>query len=184
MMQEWTKPKINTLLTREDGPRHFYKYLDTQGFRRCLSGDHVLANSEFYLDARGYLSGYCKECNKTRSQSYYIEHIGRHKDVMRRSRIGAALGTYEALLSEFGARCMICGTTDPGGRGKDSGQFHLDHDDESGLTRGLLCSTCNPGIGMLKHDIRILRRAIEYLQYWQDQNQVPVVTKARPLTKI
>ncbi len=39
-----------------------------------------------------------------------------------------------------------------------------DHDHDTGLIRGRLCSPCNTGIGGLNDDPELLRRAIEYLE--------------------
>ena len=60
---------------------------------------------------------------------------------------------YEGLLAAQGVKCAICGTADPGGRGR----FHVDHchgcgSDDAGKpignpdsVRGLLCHNCNNG---------------------------------------
>jgi len=42
-------------------------------------------------------------------------------------------------------------------------RYHIDHNHITGEVRGLLCSGCNSGIGMLKEDINNLQSAIEYL---------------------
>lgn len=39
----------------------------------------------------------------------------------------------------------------------------IDHDHLTGKVRGLLCSTCNSGIGLLKDDPAILLEAVNYL---------------------
>ena len=39
----------------------------------------------------------------------------------------------------------------------------MDHDHGTGEVRGLLCITCNTGIGSLKDDVTLLQNAIEYL---------------------
>jgi hypothetical protein len=41
---------------------------------------------------------------------------------------------------------------------------YVDHNHKTGKIRGLLCNGCNAGIGMLKEDINVLNRAIEYLE--------------------
>ena len=41
--------------------------------------------------------------------------------------------------------------------------FHVDHDHATGRVRGVLCSSCNRGIGYLQENPEILRRAAEYL---------------------
>lgn len=102
---------------------------------------------------------YCKQCEREK----YLENKDEIREIRRRQRIGVPIGTYNYLVAEYGAECAICKTKNPGGTSKESGQFHIDHDHETGAIRGLLCGTCNVGIGMLKHDTQLLLSAIKYL---------------------
>ncbi len=43
-------------------------------------------------------------------------------------------------------------------------RLHIDHDHETGKVRGLLCMSCNTGLGHLKDDIELLRNSIKYLE--------------------
>ncbi len=40
----------------------------------------------------------------------------------------------------------------------------VDHDHKTGKTRGLLCSNCNRGLGLLKDSIQIVKNALKYLK--------------------
>lgn len=40
----------------------------------------------------------------------------------------------------------------------------VDHDHETGCLRGLLCEGCNRGIGLLRDDPDLLRRAADYIE--------------------
>ena len=42
--------------------------------------------------------------------------------------------------------------------------YHIDHSHEDGQVRGLLCSNCNTGIGLLQEDEVIFNNAIRYLK--------------------
>lgn len=42
--------------------------------------------------------------------------------------------------------------------------FSVDHNHKTGRVRGVLCQSCNAGLGMFKDDITIMLKAIKYLQ--------------------
>src|SRR6185503_3329992 len=51
---------------------------------------------------------------------------------------------YKALLVKQGGKCAICFRDKGNARGH---RLYIDHDHETGLIRGLLCSRCNSAIG-------------------------------------
>lgn len=57
-------------------------------------------------------------------------------------------------------RCAICRRTEE----ETKRMFHADHNHETGKLRGLLCSDCNTGIGLLRENEEVLTAAIEYLR--------------------
>lgn len=62
---------------------------------------------------------------------------------------------YRQALEELqGNVCAICQETLP---------LLLDHDHQTDRVRGLLCSLCNSGIGFLRDQLDLLRRAAQYL---------------------
>lgn len=75
-------------------------------------------------------------------------------------RYGITLAEYDTMLDSQQGRCAICGTTEP----SNAGRFHVDHNHISGEVRGLLCSSCNMGIGKLQDSPIILRSALKYLE--------------------
>lgn len=70
-------------------------------------------------------------------------------------RFGLPVAEYVARRSSQGGACAICGKVAP---------LHVDHDHETGRFRGLLCSTCNTGLGKLGDSVESLERAIKYLR--------------------
>lgn len=69
---------------------------------------------------------------------------------------------YRRMSDEQGGRCAACGDV-PSGAGH-CGRLHVDHDHETGAIRGLLCVTCNQGLGQFKDSVVRLRRAAMYLE--------------------
>jgi hypothetical protein len=55
-------------------------------------------------------------------------------------------------------------TSTPQGRGT----FHVDHCHETGKIRGLLCHSCNTGIGKLGDNLEGLQKAVSYLERFYD----------------
>lgn len=50
--------------------------------------------------------------------------------------------------------------------GSGRGRFKcIDHDHATGLARGVLCNSCNAGIGYLSDDITVIKNVIKYLKY-------------------
>lgn len=66
---------------------------------------------------------------------------------------------WDALLESQGRQCKVCKTFDPGPKG-----WHTDHDHVTGKVRGILCSSCNVGLGCFHDSVDRLQRAIEYLR--------------------
>lgn len=71
---------------------------------------------------------------------------------------------YDVTLERRRGPCDLCGqhetAKNPDGTVK---LLAVDHDHESGVNRGFLCSRCNTGLGMFKDDPDLLSKAIDYL---------------------
>jgi len=77
------------------------------------------------------------------------------------SRYGIGEVEWRRMFDAQLGRCVICDSDDPKG---NHGVFHVDHCHETGKVRGLLCDTCNRGLGMFYDNTNILKSAIEYLE--------------------
>ena len=64
---------------------------------------------------------------------------------------------FDRMLTRQGGGCAICGRTDTWRR------MSVDHDHVTGAVRGILCDTCNKGIGMFGDDTERVRKALTYL---------------------
>lgn len=75
---------------------------------------------------------------------------------------GVSLEWYEAAVESRDGRCDICGRRPTGGG--QHGKLHVDHCHKSLAVRGLLCSSCNAGMGQFGDSVDVMRRAIAYLE--------------------
>jgi hypothetical protein len=82
---------------------------------------------------------------------------------MIKIRYGLTPKEYNDILLRQNGKCGICG-----GVNKDGSKLCADHDHRTKEVRGLLCNSCNWGIGHLKDSIYILRKAIEYLEFYNE----------------
>ena len=73
----------------------------------------------------------------------------------RYRRYGLTKQQYEAMIAAQQGLCAIC---------KVRPFAVVDHDHETKEVRGLLCDTCNRGLGLLGDSIERIRAALEYLE--------------------
>ena len=113
-----------------------------------------------------------REKNADHVKAYNAEYMPEYynREGSAKSRWKRNLKAYNLTPADFnamwdcqGGRCAICQyVMKPRGRTKDAAA--VDHNHETGEVRGLLCRGCNHGIGNLKDDPEVLRRAINYLE--------------------
>lgn len=68
---------------------------------------------------------------------------------------GMTRADFDSMSAEQGNKCRICSR---------SRKLHVDHCHKTGRVRGLLCGSCNRGLGMFSDSIRNLDAAIVYLK--------------------
>ena len=69
------------------------------------------------------------------------------------------------MFDRQGGKCAICTKNISIERRAPANiHAHVDHNDETGKVRELLCGHCNRAIGLLRHDVDILCRAARYIQ--------------------
>lgn len=80
---------------------------------------------------------------------------------MQRTRL---LGRYgitpeelDSMLTKADNKCELCSKVFSGR------EPHVDHNHTTGKVRGLLCNSCNTGLGHFKEDPELLRKAISYI---------------------
>lgn len=81
-------------------------------------------------------------------------------------KYGMDIDEFEAWWIVFKGKCGICNivmTRPEKSRGQIMTCVSVDHCHKTGKVRGLLCSGCNKGLGMMKDNIDILKNAIKWL---------------------
>lgn len=150
------------------------------------------ASSENFSRARGYFRPECKSCqyahqrvwrekNRATINSRAAEYREANREALAQkareyhwqnrqvvlakmraadlARIyGISQDQYDEMLATQGGGCALCG------RRPTKNALSVDHDHESGVVRGLLCSGCNGALGQLGDNEEGLLRALAYLR--------------------
>lgn len=147
--------------------------------KSCTGCKSVKPLSSFYANKRvkdGRMAK-CKECWKekgkkyhqknrekmnARTRAYYQAHLEQSRLWSRRNnvkRYGVSEEEYDALFKRGAGQCWIChGDPDTGK------QLSIDHDHTTGVIRGLLCRTCNFGVGSFRDNPALCESGASYLR--------------------
>lgn len=162
--------------------------------KTCTKCKEVKLLSDFRkdLNTKSLLSSWCKECHRVASKNSRAKNPTKEydrnwkqnnpdkikkaqknhrtkypKEYKRRTAIRKLKYLYNLsemqylqLLHTQGYACKICRTPSD----KLKKKLNVDHCHETNIIRGLLCSNCNRGIGLLKDSVSVLAAAITYLE--------------------
>ena len=108
-----------------------------------------------------------EEVNRRQRLKYATDAEYRAKRLARRprqrrnaylkARYGISPEQYQLMLKRQGGVCAICGQP-------PAGVLHVDHCHTTGKVRGLLCMTCNCGLGYYRDEMRLTMAATAYLR--------------------
>ncbi len=104
----------------------------------------------------------CKDCTRERKNKWHKTEKGKLSttNTKLKRKFGITTDDYAKMYSDQNKKCLICGASE-----SDNGyKLAVDHCHKSGKIRGLLCRSCNLGIGNLKENIDSLNQAILYLE--------------------
>lgn len=136
----------------------------------CKESKNINQFNKDKLKASG-IADICRPCAATKSAKWRADNPQRNRDNELKRMYGISLDQYNKLLSKQKGVCAICKLPERAIRVKTGKLKELvpDHDhayqDLTGIVkiRGLLCHTCNTGIGMFEDNPNTLRNATKYI---------------------
>ena len=141
---EWIPAKICLLCKVKKPLNDYYFWIDKRPSR----------------DSKKYYQSYCKTCINKRPHSNEYGYKWREnnpekwKDIRLTHRLkvlGITRQQYDSLLK----KCFICSSKEG---------LCLDHNHITGEFRGLICHSCNKGLGHFRDNPILLEKAIKYLK--------------------
>jgi len=132
----------------------------------------------------------CREAYRRRSrEEYHSRSREKHEWYMRNMRemrrkshllrtYGITVEQFDRLFDSQNRSCACCKSEDP----KSEQGWCLDHDHDTKIVRGILCSSCNRGIGFLGDTLEGVQRAVAYLKSRKNAC-VPPSRRRIPATK-
>lgn len=96
-------------------------------------------------------------------------------------KFGITVQDYERMLAEQGGGCAICKRSETF-KHRKSGKLRdlaVDHDHESGIVRGLLCTDHNNGLGLFGDDPALLRAAADYIERHRRKRPQQLITHGK-----
>lgn len=117
-----------------------------------------------------------QKARKESQRLWRIEHFKNKPEAFKKAKLSAfksrtkikiSFEEYERMFIKQNNRCAICGGIEA--RNKI---LSLDHCHRTNKVRGLLCSSCNNGIGFFRDNVELLSKAIKYLKANHDSPSI------------
>jgi hypothetical protein len=149
--------------------RLLHRFIDDVEVKRCCTCHEWLPLDRYNkrINCWDGLQSICISCrSETHKKLKEVDYtMGRKQHLKRKFNM-----TEEDYLQKYldqGGVCAICGGP-PNGVTKFymGNNFSIDHDHKTGEVRGLVCQSCNHGLGCFKDSPVLLQKAIDYLVSW------------------
>jgi hypothetical protein len=118
--------------------------------KRCLSCERSLDST---------LPKQQKYCNLACRTKKWNEKNPRDNRLFSLKVYGLDYEKYNTMLDKQNGVCDICKRVPV--------KPVIDHCHKTNKVRGIICNTCNSGIGMLKDDLKIIKNAVKYLEKYE-----------------
>jgi len=101
------------------------------------------------------------ECEKKYQRKYNDSEKGKiNRRKQQLAKYGLTEQDYKILYENQHKKCAICKKELP----YSNTNVHIDHNQETGKVRGILCQQCNVGLGFFQDNLDLLIAATNYLQ--------------------
>jgi hypothetical protein len=153
---------------RRNPPKHPI----TNGTAYCIKCNTRKPVEEFSRDKSrpNGRSNKCSECDRIYQRNRRKEKPEHCKTLRKRHSLkqyGVGVEHYYTLFEEQEGKCAICRLPETQTKKGTLCDLSLDHSHLTGKVRGLLCSVCNPGLGLFKDNPALLEQAIKYLKRYE-----------------
>lgn len=112
-----------------------------------------------------YRAKRCRDCNGIHKKIH--ENLKEYqRDWQRKKKYNLEPGEFDVFWQANYGKCYLCGKLmemPQNKQGQSLDTVAIDHDHKTGIVRGLLCFSCNKGLGYFKDNIELLKKAIKYL---------------------
>jgi hypothetical protein len=123
-------------------------------------------NSSSCVDCKKAVKQKCFSAFKQANPNYFKEYdkTTKGRQIRKRQQLstyGLTLFCFDNLLKKQGGACAICGKSS--GWKANGGNLVVDHCHKSKNVRGLLCPSCNRGLGQFEDNPDFLKKAVWYV---------------------
>jgi hypothetical protein len=147
----------------------FYRMADMRDGHRneCKECNLAQKKQRYLADPAKYIAMVerWRKANPEQHRAYRNEYQARperkrkQRDAYYRRTFGISADEFDALLAGQSGGCAICGSVP-----ERAASLHLDHDHLTGDVRGILCLSCNQGVGKFRDDPALLEKAARYVR--------------------
>jgi hypothetical protein len=132
----------------------------TPDFKTCHHCQEIKPRDQFWVDRekRDGLYQLCKACRAIEHRKTYIKTIRPRLRSIVAARYGITADIFDSMISSQGGKCPICQR-----EFSASIRTRIDHCHTSAKVRGILCPSCNQGLGLFHDSTERMHRAIQYL---------------------
>jgi hypothetical protein len=130
--------------------------------KKCTCCNLEKDSNEFYKDKSrpDGMVYQCKSCLNPKITKWSKENRDKRRMAVLKSATGVTSEQYKNLLNIQNNECAICQKS----MELNKKYLAVDHNHSTGVVRGLLCNTCNVGLGYFRDNLDLLFNAINYLK--------------------